>query len=820
MNIRSMFLSSIAAGLVLITAVSAEHSQPSSSSQSTSDRLTLSAVQSSMPVAFTKNMGQWPDSILYRADGGGGTMWFTKDGIYYQFTRRIAKAEASAMRDDAESPEMLGGKFGHERDSIEMTMIKAAFVGSSSEVEVVGLDELAYKCNYFTGNEPSNWHTDVPNFSGVTYRNLYPGVDASFGAIDGRMECRLTAASDAALAQVQVEYLGSESVTNSTDGISTIQTAFGEMRFAGVMPVAEGEGRETVKSSAEAASGGLVVVYGTYLGGAATDEGHGIVVDENGCAYVTGLASSSTFPIVDPYQTHQGNADIFVTKLSSDASSLLYSTFVGGDQVEGGKDIAIDGAGNVYVTGQTSSSDFPTVGFSQPLLGIIDAIVFKLSPSGNSLIYSKYLGGSDRDYGYSIAIDTSGSAYLTGNTVSSDFPLQNPFQAMLASTGDAFVAKLSVDGGSLIYSTYLGGGNSDVGRSIAVDASGSACVVGDTWSPDFPTANAFQPANGGSYGSHDAFVVKFSLDGNSLVYGTYLGGLYYDGAYGVALGEDGSAYVVGHTSAEGFPLVNPLQSEPGDENYYDIFLTRFSADGSSLHFSTYIGGPRHDFANSVALDDSGNIYIAGYHDTGLWPSPSALSQPQWYMNDVFVAAVSADGGSLLYSGFFTGRYGSDALEEAHAIAVDGDGNAYVTGYTTTGSLPFPDPYQTYQDGGDAFVVKLMNAYVDTDIDGLLDVNDNCPFLSNPGQEDSNNDGIGDACCCTAARGNVNGSSGETPDLSDLSFLISYLTQTPRPTLFCPNEANVNGAGGIDLSDLTVMISYLTETPAPTLPNCP
>ncbi|MBK7142433.1 MAG: SBBP repeat-containing protein [bacterium] len=827
MYLRSSLVSIFMLCLLSATIIYAGNSSPISAVMSGGDDLRVTSSASSMPTAFTKNMGQWPDSILFRADAGGATMWFTKDGIYYQFSRHIPLPQSSEGALAAGlGPRQIdpADQLHQERDSVESIMLKAQFVGASPDAQVVGLDELEYKCNYFIGDERSNWHTDVPNFSGITYQQLYPGVDASFGARDGKMECRLTAATESSLAQVKTEYRGALSVTNESDGMATLQTTFGEMRFAGVLPVTESEMRGAMKTSAEAATGTWVLVYGTYLGSSAEDKGYGIAVDADGCAYVTGNTSSAGFPVLDPYQTHQGSSDIFVTKLNPAGDGLVFSTFIGGDSADGGNDVALDTEGNAYVTGTTYSPDFPTVNPFQTLQGATDAFVVKLSAAGNSLLFGTCLGGSIYDFsirdiedGTGIDVDANGNCYVIGSTNCVDFPLQNPLKAAKTGNFDVFVAKLAVDGGSLVYSTYFGGGDSEYGHAIAVSDAGNAYVTGDTKSTDFPIQNAIQMTYGGG---EDAFVARFSGDGSSLIYSTYLGGLYWDEANDIAVDSGGSAYVVGKTGGEGFPLANPLQPQTGDESYFDMFLTKFSADGTSLYFSTYIGGPRHDFANSVALDSAGNIYIAGYHDTGLWPRPGSSSQPQSYTNDIMVVAVSSGGESLLYTGYLLPQSGSDAWEEAYAIAADGDGNTYVTGMTTWGGkLPFPDPYQPYQGNADAFVAKLAGPSADRDSDGLLDINDNCPLIANPGQEDTNNDGIGDACCCIGTTGNPSGSISQTPDLLDLTFVIAYLILTPSYPLPCPAEANTDGSGGVDLSDLSVLIAYLTQTGSPELAPC-
>ncbi|MCK4462592.1 MAG: SBBP repeat-containing protein, partial [candidate division Zixibacteria bacterium] len=244
-------------------------------------------------------------------------------------------------------------------------------------------------------------------------------------------------------------------------------------------------------------SSGNSLVYSTYLGGSGGDEGWSIAVDSSGSAYLTGNTYSTDFPTLNSYQTYQGNIDAFVTKLSISGNSLLYSTYLGGSSVDSGMSIAVDGSGSAYVTGSTGSTDFPTLNPYQNDQGGDDVFVTKLSSLGNSLLYSTYLGGSSLDRVKSIAVDSSGSAYLTGYTGSTDFPTLYPYQTDQGGE-DVFVTKLSSSGNSLIYSTYLGGSGYDWGYGIAVDDSGSAYVTGSTGSTDFPTLNPYQTDQGGT----------------------------------------------------------------------------------------------------------------------------------------------------------------------------------------------------------------------------------------------------------------------------------------------------------------------------------
>jgi hypothetical protein len=340
---------------------------------------------------------------------------------------------------------------------------------------------------------------------------------------------------------------------------------------------------------------GNSLVYSTYLGGTSEEYGYGIAVDSSGYAYVTGTTYSDDFPTQNPYQdTLQGDRDAFVTKLSAAGNSLAYSTYLGGTSGDYGYGIAVDSSGCAYVTGDTSSDDFPTNNpFQQNRAGGWDIFVTKLSADGNSLVYSTYLGGgSHHDLGRSIAVDSSGCAYVTGYTYSTDFPTQNPIQPNNAGTlgiPDAFIAKLSAAGNSLVYSTYLGGSGYDGGQGIAVDPSGCAHVTGYTDSDDFPTQDPYQ----GYQGNADAFVAKLSAAGNSLVYSTYLGGSSGEMVGGIAVDSSGCAYVTGSTNSADFPIQNPYQGYQGEDIYGDAFIAK-------LYVSLPVGGTAYPI-NKLAI---------------------------------------------------------------------------------------------------------------------------------------------------------------------------------------------------------------------------
>ncbi|HEV2706997.1 MAG TPA: SBBP repeat-containing protein, partial [Pyrinomonadaceae bacterium] len=355
---------------------------------------------------------------------------------------------------------------------------------------------------------------------------------------------------------------------------------------------------------------GTALVYSTYLGGSSSEEARGIAVDAEGNAYLTGLTGSTNFPLANAIQAAPNDA--FVTKLNETGSALVYSTYIGGTSSEFGEAIAVDSFGNAYVAGSTFSSNFPTVNPIQASFGgFTDAFALKIKADGTAFVYATYLGGSGADIAKGIAVDASGNAYLTGDTSSDKFPTANALQAKNAGgDADSFVTKIDADGAVLVYSTFLGGSGAEDGEAIAVDAAGNAYVTGVTESIDFPTANAVQPANGGTTVLQDAYVTKLDATGSFLVYSTYLGGGGGEIGFGIKVDSSGSAYVVGATgSTNTFPVINALKCARSGGD--DAFVTKFNQKGSGFIYSTYFGGNGDDSGQGIGLDSSGNAYIAG-----------------------------------------------------------------------------------------------------------------------------------------------------------------------------------------------------------------
>ncbi|MCI0722902.1 MAG: choice-of-anchor D domain-containing protein [Acidobacteria bacterium] len=524
------------------------------------------------------------------------------------------------------------------RSAAAVSVLRMRLLGANPNTTLTGLEELPGKSHYFIGSDPAHWRTDVGHFARVRYHELYPGIDLVFYGNQRQLEFDFVVSPGAGPKAIQLAFEGAGKVELNPQGNVVIHIGGSEVRLRKPLAYQELNGTRREISCSYTLDTGMVglqlatydprkpliidpvLEYSTSLGGTGFDEAWAIAVDATGNAYVTGDTASPDFPTVSPIQGPLGSSDVFVAKFNSAGSGLVYSTYLGGASAEFGFGIAVDANGNAYVTGRTDSTNFPTASpFQAAFGGNADAFLSKLNAAGSALVYSTYLGGSNSEQGHAIAVDASGNAYVTGHTESTNFPTANAFQAAFGGNADAFLSKFNAAGSALVYSTYLGGTQYEEGNSVAVDAGGSAYVTGRTDSTNFPTASPFQATFGAN---GDAFLSKFNAAGSALAYSTYLGGINFEVGTGIAVDTTGNAYVTGYTHSGNFPTASPLQAVIAGQS--DVFVTKFNAAGSGLVYSTYLGGADFDTTGGIAVDGSGNAHITGVTSSTNFPTSSPL----------------------------------------------------------------------------------------------------------------------------------------------------------------------------------------------------
>ncbi|MEE8575314.1 MAG: SBBP repeat-containing protein, partial [Thermodesulfobacteriota bacterium] len=493
--------------------------------------------------------------------------------------------------------------------------------------------------------------------------------------------------------------LNLNTLTGLIDGTPT---AIGDTAFT--LQVVDGNGDIDTQAYTLTVYDSAALDYSTFLGGTGSDYGYAIAVDSTGAAYLTGATFSTDFPTESPIYGDDTGLDAFVTKIDAAGSSIVYSTYLGGVGNDYGSGIAVDSRNRAYVTGDTTSTDFPTV---SPLYGSNsggrDAFVTKLYASGSTIDFSTYLGGTGDDYGYDIALNAWGDAYVTGKTYSSDYPTIKAIDNSLGGSMDAFVTKIDAAGFVVVYSTYLGGGaggGSDTGEGIAVDSSGAAYVAGWTSSTDFPTESPIYSSLGGPI---DAIVTKLNAAGTAFIYSTYLGGTGSDYAYDIAVDSSGSAYVTGFTNGS-FPTISAIYGT----GVSAAFVTKVNAAGSALTYSTYLGGSSADTGRSIAVDASGSVYVTGYTYSTNFPTASPIFGSHGGGTfDAFVTKIDAAGSALTYSTYL----GGVDFDLGNGIAVDSSGAAYVIGETKSADFPTSSAMDGSLGGTyDAFVSKIVGNY--------------------------------------------------------------------------------------------------------------
>ncbi len=604
-----------------------------------------------LPLRFEVNEGQTDPQVKFLARGSGYTLFLTDAEVVLVLSTPAADPNTHVLRQ---------WMFEEGKDVVR-TAVRMQFHGAAPQPIVQGHEKLSGRSHYFLGNDPSRWRRDVPSFTKVHYSGVYPGIDLVFYGRQGQLEYDFVVGPGADPTAIRLGIQGAESLGLDGQGDIVLQTSAGAVRLRKPVIYQEAHGARTSIAGEYRLRGPNVI--GFQVG--AYDARHPLVID----------------PV------------------------LTYSTYLGGTGDDGSRAIALDASGSLYIVGSTTSTNFPTVNpFQSAGGGGSDAFVVKLDPTGTSLIYSTYLGGSGAEAINAIAVDASGSAYVTGMTGSPNFPRSRPLQDTFGGgPNDAFVAKLNPAGSGLVFSTYLGGSAFDLCNGIAMDGSGNVYASCRTASANLPTtAGASQTT---FKGVQDGFIAKLNATGSALIYLTYLGGSGDDFARRIAVDGAGRAHVGGRTSSGDFPTTaGAFQTALGGR--VDTFVAKLNATGTALVYSTYLGGSGDDEGSGIALDSVGNMYVAGWTGSSDFPTTARAFQRAYGGGplDVFVAKLDV-GGSLVYSTFL-GGIGEDL--SFFGLAVDRFGNAHVTGPTTSVDFPLKRPVQgTFGGGaGDIFVTKL------------------------------------------------------------------------------------------------------------------
>jgi hypothetical protein len=922
----------VLAGVAMLFSVPAHHAGStavSSASRSVTSEARTRALQklAELPLAFEKNEGQVDSQVKYMARGSGYKLFLTSSDAVLTF------ASSTPKRISRPRQIMEQRLFGHGRkkhrldrstalasngsaDASSFPFLRMHLVNGNPEAKVEGRDLLASKTNYFIGNDPHNWHAGVREFGRVSYSAVYPGIDLVYHGQKKQLEFDFVVSPHAQAENIAMSFAGAQHIAMNEAGDLVLTLSAGEIKLH--RPVAYQEtvrGREIVDSrfvldarnEVRVALGDydhnreLVIDpaldYATYIGGNGDDEAYGIALDSGGNIYITGESdSTSGFPLSNP--PDNGVYESFVVKISSaenpnSGGVPLFTTFVGGSTGDAlGAAIAVTNSAtpSVYVAGITTATNLPTTaGVIQPNSGspaksncstsettntpCTDGFVFQLNASG-AVTYLTYLGGSNDDGAFGIAVDGSGNAYVTGFTFSSNFPLSaSPLYSQLnggvASNPpyeDAFVSVVNPTGTAFVYSTYLGGANNDFGSGIAVDGSGNAYITGGTYSGGsastaFPTtAGAYQTQCGGAPGNcnagnglifSDVFISKIAAGGTALTYSTFLGGSSDD--LGIAVSLDGldNIYVTGQTlydntssTTDNFPTTagsfepNYGGGSGNNSALSNGFVSEINPGGNGsadLLYSSFLGGSNEDAGLGIVSDSGGNAFVTGSTLSSDFPTANPYQASLNGNSDAFVTEVATGGGSLVFSSYLggSGDENFDSTDQAFlggAVVLDSQQNMYLAGSTSSLDFPLVSAWEGTYGGGpfDAFVATFSTA-----ADFSIATNGLSPAYVNPGSSATTAVTIGSlnsftgsvALSCTVFSQPVNAISPPTCSFSSVTVTggsgKSTLTvSTTATTSLGTYQVSVLGTGpntshAIPVTLIVAPISFTLTATGPT-----
>ena len=736
-----------------ITAKSATVSEKThelfSASTDHQDRMRVTKAYGQIPLSFEPNQGQSRNQAKFISRGAGYNLFLMPTEALLS----LSKAE----KESAPSPQPKAMMKSPLQDQ---TLLRMKLIGANPNARSTGENQLEGKSNYFIGNDPKKWRTNIPRFGSVRYSRIYPGIDLLYyGTTARQLEYDLIVSPGADPSLIQLQFEGAEHtsineagelVLKMSDGAQVVQRApVVYQETHGVRATLDGKyvlhgGNVGLQVANYDRSKQLVIdpqiVYSTYYAGSGLDAANGIVLDRTGNAYVTGDTTSVDLPMSSLIQPLSNSRDAFVMKLNAAGSDIVYATYLGGNLADNAASIALTSDRRAVITGRsnlaglgTTPNNFPTTtnAFQRNPGPREEGFVSVISADGNSLLYSTYLGGTRDESGAAVAVDNSNMIYVGGRTSSQDFPVRNAFQSTLRGQFDSFVVKLNpnVSGNaSLLYSTYLGGGglpgtgDFDFPAGIAADANGNAFVCGSTNSPDFPTkgiGTTTPPFQASIGGGDDAYVTELNTTASgaaSLVHSTFFGGTGDEFARDIALDPNtaGVFYVVGETSSSSatFPLRNAFDSTSSS---FEGFIAKFNASFTGLFYSSFLGGTGSDSIDGIAVDEGGNAYVTG-RTTGGASFPLVNASPLNTAGQVFATKISptpltSSVPRLLYSTVF-----GPTNTFLGGIALDSKGNVYITGHDQSFDLQTtPGAFQTNPVGGsaDAFVIKLGSSFPDT-----------------------------------------------------------------------------------------------------------
>ncbi len=649
-------------------------------------------------------------------------------------------------------------------------ILRMRLVSGASEPGMSAVDEQPGKSNYFIGNDPAKWRTAVPHFARVSAHEVYPGVDLVYHGNQGQLEYDFEVSPGASVRTIRLALSGAQAMRVDGQGNLILRVDGGDVVFRAPVAYQETEGARRIVPSRYVLKKNQVgfrvgsydrsrplvidptLACSTYIGGSSIDGANAIAVAPDDTAFITGGTFSSDFPVVHPILPFGGDEDAFVAKISSDGSTLLYATYLGGTNQDYGSGIAVDTFGDAYVTGSTDSPNFPSTPLVfQPLCGsdgkcgasynvngdiVFNGFVAELNPAGSGLAYSSFIGGYQETEGNAIAVDSAHNAYVTGEIGPDIIPTQNGpayyfvvnggFQSANGGAGDAFIVKVDATASDALYSSYIGGADEDLGLGIAADATENAYITGLTYSgqtdvPPFPiTSGALQSTYGGG---GDAFLMKVNTTATgsaSLVYSSFIGGSELDQGNGIAVDSSDNAYITGTTTSIASTLGFTVPAGAYQPNCAldslgecegDVFIAKLNpalSGAASLLYFTYLGGAGGDAGYGIALDPSDNVYVTGSTVSSNFPVTSGVFQSQYGGGDAdaFAAKLTLAGkgsADLVYSSYL----GGTNTDIGYGIAVDTSGSAYLAGQTCSDDFPVANALQPAPAGScDAFVTKV------------------------------------------------------------------------------------------------------------------